>query len=192
MARLRDENRWYEACDFKEQRRLQARADGLSRVDSVEHAWIEMAKAYPPLSDEEIDGLPAVRFMTIANFPPELLRNLDTGDGLLLQDLWRATCFAVASELALAKKSQFGWLSVIGSAMERIHDSATSDISKDSLGYAIWQPRGFLLGFALQRFEALLGDETQLGEHAGELRCFAKSIVRLRTESVFDIFGAEG
>ncbi len=189
MDRLRREGRWEDACEFREQRRLAAKREGLSRSDAVERSWREMAQAYPPLSDEEIDALPVVQFIAMGDFPPESIRHIDTGNGLSLAELWRSTCLAVALELATESKSQFGWLSVVGHALELIHDSANCDISKGALSYAIWQPRGFLLGFALQRFEALLDDDSQLGEHTDELRCFAKSIAKLSTDSVFELFG---
>jgi hypothetical protein len=49
MDRLRREGRWNEATLFREQKRLQFRAEGMKRTAAVEAAWAAMMTEFPPL-----------------------------------------------------------------------------------------------------------------------------------------------
>jgi hypothetical protein len=48
--RLRREGRWDEACIFRDQKRREFRAAGMSKVEAREAAWEACAAAFPPLS----------------------------------------------------------------------------------------------------------------------------------------------
>jgi hypothetical protein len=48
--RLRREGRWEQACIFRDQKRREFRAAGMSKVEAREAAWEAAAAAFPPLS----------------------------------------------------------------------------------------------------------------------------------------------
>jgi hypothetical protein len=54
-SRLRREGRWAEASRFMDTVRAEARKAGLKRAEAAEHAWYEVAKAYPPMEQAEPD-----------------------------------------------------------------------------------------------------------------------------------------
>jgi hypothetical protein len=56
--RLRRENRWDEAANFKETARADLRAKGMKRAEAAEAAWGAMAEAYPPLPVAEATAEP--------------------------------------------------------------------------------------------------------------------------------------
>lgn len=47
--RLRRENRWEEASNFRETARADFRAKGMNRKEAAEAAWASTAESYPPL-----------------------------------------------------------------------------------------------------------------------------------------------
>jgi hypothetical protein len=192
MDRLRRENRWQDASEFRENCRLKAKREGLNRADARERAWREMAAAYPPLSEDEIDSLPAFLWIVISDEPPAAIRSLKGGDNLSLVELWRASGLAIALKFASSHQSQVGWLAVIGEAMARIHDDTVSDSLKGLLAHAIWNPLAFLKGVALPRFNDLLSNEAAMGDDLEEMRCYCNSLQRLNSDNVVEIFGARG
>ena len=68
--RLRRENRWPEAANFKETARTDFRAKGMKRAEAAEAAWEAMAEAFPPLSVAEALADPGAPEGTTTHAPP--------------------------------------------------------------------------------------------------------------------------
>lgn len=62
--RLRREGRWSEASKFKDTVIKECRARGVKKAEAAEHAWEEMARAFPPLPAAQPPSEPAAEVPT--------------------------------------------------------------------------------------------------------------------------------
>ncbi|QDT50432.1 hypothetical protein Pan258_44910 [Symmachiella dynata] len=67
--RLRRENRWAEASQFKDELVRTFRSEGMKRAEAGEEAWRRMAEKYPPLPVAEAENIIA-RVQGVGKIPP--------------------------------------------------------------------------------------------------------------------------
>ena len=67
--RLRRENRWAEASQFKDEMVRTFRSEGMKRAEAGEEAWRRMAEKYPPLPVAEAENI-SVRVQGVGEIPP--------------------------------------------------------------------------------------------------------------------------
>jgi len=67
--RLRRENRWAEASQFKDEMVRTFRSKGMKRAEAGEEAWRRMAEKYPPLPVAEAENI-SVRILGVGEIPP--------------------------------------------------------------------------------------------------------------------------
>jgi hypothetical protein len=74
--RLRRENRWEMATQWRDEKRKQLRAKGLTKAKSNEESWDSMLKQFPPLPSSEMpDGIELVD-ITPDDSQPDLARDM--------------------------------------------------------------------------------------------------------------------
>ena len=85
--RLRQEGRWAEAAQWRDEKRKQLRADGQIKAGSNEESWDAMLKQFPPLppSDHGQDGSSSTNGLELVDAGPD---DYESQPDLVRDTLW--------------------------------------------------------------------------------------------------------
>jgi hypothetical protein len=187
MSRLRAEGRWQDATDFRESRRLKAKRDGLSRAEAKEQAWQEMADAFPPMAQQQIDLLPSIRWLVMGQFPMSSFPKNADPEQVSYASIWGGACASIAL-LHAKMKSCEAWFAIVEQLVARVNKDPTNEELRCVSMHALATPYGFLAEYVVPSFARLLHPHDQLTpEDHAELAALVKAIEAITPENVDEV-----
>lgn len=93
FQRLRNECRWNQAEQLKEEMRVRCRAEGLTKAESGRQAWNEVARQFPPVSAELW-----FQFTSRVRYPPKLSSDVEvTESDRMVGSAWSTAMILIGS-----------------------------------------------------------------------------------------------
>lgn len=192
--RLRKAGRWDKACDFRDEARKRARAEGLTRKEANDRAWAEMADEFPPMSEDEIAAYPSTVWVTLGHFPPSLPHLDEEGEPEFVA-IDFGIHIAIALLHACMNRSFLGEYRTTSVAIKHLIECQAGQEFRRTVAYALTDPVGFLVGPALEKLQSVedrLIEAENRGEQLDELTrklipSMLRSLNRMTTERAYDV-----
>ncbi|HBJ36638.1 MAG TPA: hypothetical protein DDZ51_18155 [Planctomycetaceae bacterium] len=190
MTRLRREGRWEAATEFREQRRLQARRDGLSKDAAKETAWAQMAEHFQAMSEEELAIEPAIRWFVMGGFPHQSIVAIEDRESVDVSyaNVWQGVCAAIALLHARRQNGSIVSFQITEMMIQLVNDAPDNIQLRLVFARVLSSPHAFLRRYAVSRLSDLLrtNDQMHPDDHA-ELSLLVATIQQMTPENVDEV-----
>lgn len=177
--RLRNEGRWAEASEFRDECRQALQDQGTRRRDANQQAWAMMAKEFPPLTATQVEWRRACEYLVMAEFPPSA-DGVDAESEPPMNVIWWLWGHSLA-RLCRYRAEDFDGACIVAHRM--ITSPASPPGIEPLAAVALHDPFGFLFNVVARKFKAAVERIATTGgdqDVADELAAAVELVARIR------------